>query len=188
MHSLSSRYFSFVTSVNLVSHHGKTRLLRNNTPHLFFLTHQQIYQLNFRNPSRRMFLLYSYYCSYSLRHHLLPLKPSTCTLTTLWTFHWNWLKPCSYKYPRSANALWSILVVFPAFKTLHVHHYKEDLVYNFWESYLIEEKVVINFQIRETKERWHGPSNYCIRGTLFLFKYADFLDCNTVSFKNCMCI
>ncbi len=159
MHSLSSRYFSFVTSVNLLSHHGKTRLLTNNTLHLFFLT-----------------------------HHLLPLKPSTCTLTTLWTFHWNWLKPCSYKYPRSANALWSILVVFPAFKTLHVHHYKEDLVYNFWESYLIEEKVVINFQIRETKERWHGPSNYCIRGTLFLFKYADFLDCNTVSFKNCMCI
>lgn len=100
VHSLSSKNFSFVTSVNLLSHHGKSRLLTNNTLHLFFLTNQQIYQLNSRIPSRRMFLLYSYYCSYSLRHHLLPLKPWICTLSTLWTFHWKQTETVQLQVPK----------------------------------------------------------------------------------------
>ncbi len=105
VHALFSRYFSFVTSVNLLSHHGKSRLLTNNTLHLFFITHKQIYQLNSRIPSRRMFLLYSYHCSYSLKHHLLPLKPSTCTLSTLRTFHWKQTETVQLQVPKVCKCI-----------------------------------------------------------------------------------
>lgn len=105
VHALFSRHFCFVTSLNLLSHHRKSSLLTNNTLHLFFLSHQQIYQLNSRIPSRRMFLLYSYYCSYSLRHHRLPLKPSTCTLSTLWTFHWKQTETMQLQVPKVCKCI-----------------------------------------------------------------------------------